>query len=267
MLHGDVEVGDYLPSSGDALEQLVRDARRVEVEQTYPYIVGQRAFERVEQLDKPLAGAVVRAVDGEVLPDNAELARAFADELLRFLHYHVDRQAAQRAAYRRYRAVGAAVAAAFADFQVARVFRRRGQRAAAARSVERRREAFEHALPVLGLRPEVYRRYLRGEPLAIAVDEAADHADFLKRAALPQLFEVEYRLYALFDGGADEAAGVDDGGLRLFDLGNELVARGLERARKALAVYSVFGAAEGQQVYLHNLYSSVMLSETGWFSM
>ena len=235
----------------------------MEVEQTYPYIVGQRAFERVEQLDKPLAGAVVRAVDGEVLPDDAELARAFADELLRFLHYHVDRQAAQRAAYRRYRAVGAAVAAAFADFQVARVFRRRGQRAAAARSVKRRREAFKHALPVLGLGPEVYRRYLRGEPLAITVDEAADYADFLKLALLPQLFEVEYRLYALFDGGADEAAGVDDGGLRLFDLGDELVPRGLERAREALAVDSVFGAAEGQQVYLHNLYSSVMLSETG----
>ncbi len=277
VLERHVDVLHDLGLARDRVDQLVVERARERVVEPDPvdaFGLAELAQQLGEGLARPGRAARVPAVAREVLRDQVDLAHAARAERADLGGDVRDRAAALRAAQLGDDAERARPVAALGDLDVRRVggpdadARRlvivdvRGglgdlhhrQRLALAAGLALGRARARRAAEQLRDRLEVRRAEdvidlgdVLDEIAGVALREAAgDHE--LGGAGLLVLGHLEDGVDALFLGGIDERAGVDDDHVGTLGVVDQRVTRGLDLAEHQLGVDLVLGATEGHEV-------------------
>ena len=254
MLERDVEVGEDEPF-GHQRDDVVHVRVGVDVVQPHP---GAELAELAREvghvgadflaLPRPRLVADVDAIGARVLADDQQLLRAGGDELLGLAQDRVGAAADEVAAQVRDDAEGAAVIAALGDLQIAVVARReleaRFGHQVDERRGDRRRGFVDRGDDFLILLRAGDREHV-GEAVADDVGFLAHAAGDDDAAVLGDRFADRFE--ALFLGGIEEAAGVDQHHVGAGIVGRHVVAVGAQLGHDPLAVDQGLGTAERDQ--------------------
>ena len=251
MLQGDIDVFDQLAVAGKFLYELFGDDVWIAVQQPQATDVFQRG-QPLDEFDELILPVQFLAVAGGVLRHEDELGKLA--QRRRLLHQLFHGIGAVPAADLGDEAVGAVVAAAVGDLQIA-VMQGRGEDA--------------RALPLPprmhGVDPLARVRALEGRKQGVGIGAADKHVPFREggeqfadvffgqAAGDDQLFQLaaaagvafDDRIDRLFARLVEEGAGIDDEHLRFGNVCRDPASLGTDEAEQPLGIDAVFIAAEG----------------------
>ena len=263
MLQWHVDVFDQRIVLRERVEQLLRDAVGVGVEEPHP--LGLRRFdlgEAGEKLREPVLHFEVLAVAGGVLSDQVDFPNSLAEQAGGFRHDGLETTAPELAPVLRDDAERAGVVAALGDLHVGEVLGG-GKHARGGIVVEVQaarvhgRGVFDplahghDAVDFVGPDDGVHLGHVLQDVAPVALDQAPGDDQALRPAHLLVLGHLQDGVDRLLLGGVDETASVDDQHLGLVRMGGELMPAGGELAHHDFRIDQILGATEADKTDLH----------------
>ncbi len=236
MLQRNIDVLDERIVCGDGVEEFLGDPVGVGVEKTHPLL--RWSLDRGEagqELRETVFDAEVLAEAGGVLADEIEFADALGEESRGFCNDRLEATAAEGSAILRDDAEGTGMIAAFGDFEVGEVVRRRE---------DARREVVIqvgdngscHVLCVFAHRDDLFDLVgadhgvdfgkLLLDIVAVAFNEATGDDKLARPPGLLVLRHLDDGVDGFLFGRVDEAAGIDDQNVGITRIGGEFVTTG-----------------------------------------